>query len=371
MGSSVKKKKEKKKDFKVCMWGTFLWWYDIDKTPQKAKLKVGKARPKPENFTDTSFKSKCTLLARSDWTKIITNRSLAIVLNQQSLATSAPSTTLQFNHHLSLLTHKSDTQRRDSLSFLTTTISARPVNIPLPQPVSVILPALLPLILDGSNSVRRQLIRLLQSLPVGEVEDHVEELLLYVRAGMTHLAADIRVTAIEILDWLLEVAGQETVSCAGGWVKTLKCFLALLGWQNEDGVARWSSNKVSFGRAGSEGKALVKNLAVLASFVKAGLLPISETVEEDPVSSFPLWGAHYHTLPKRSDCYAHLNLFGPPREEENEMYEDREERQRIFHTRFQASVERGLEASRKEGGEVGRAAAVLARAVIEGSDITS
>ena len=40
MGSSAKKKKEKSKDFK------------------KAKLRVGKARPKPNNFTDTSFKSK-------------------------------------------------------------------------------------------------------------------------------------------------------------------------------------------------------------------------------------------------------------------------------------------------------------------------
>lgn len=41
MGSSSKKKKEKQKDF------------------QKPKLKVGKAKPKADNFTDTSFKAKC------------------------------------------------------------------------------------------------------------------------------------------------------------------------------------------------------------------------------------------------------------------------------------------------------------------------
>lgn len=40
MGSSARKKNEKRKDFK------------------KPKLKVGKARPKPDNFTDTSFKAK-------------------------------------------------------------------------------------------------------------------------------------------------------------------------------------------------------------------------------------------------------------------------------------------------------------------------
>jgi hypothetical protein len=44
MGSSAKKKKEKKKDF------------------QKTKLKVGKAKAKASNFTDTSFKSKGTVL---------------------------------------------------------------------------------------------------------------------------------------------------------------------------------------------------------------------------------------------------------------------------------------------------------------------
>lgn len=68
MGSSQKKKNEKKKDFQVCLpniktllaWALFLLSprtianYDI----QKPKLKVGKARPKAANVTDTSFRSK-------------------------------------------------------------------------------------------------------------------------------------------------------------------------------------------------------------------------------------------------------------------------------------------------------------------------
>lgn len=41
MTNSTKKKKEKKQDF------------------QKQKLKVGKARPKNTNATDTSFAAKC------------------------------------------------------------------------------------------------------------------------------------------------------------------------------------------------------------------------------------------------------------------------------------------------------------------------
>lgn len=46
MGSSAKRKAEKKKDF------------------QKPKLKVGKAAAKPSNFTDTSFRAKCMLIHR-------------------------------------------------------------------------------------------------------------------------------------------------------------------------------------------------------------------------------------------------------------------------------------------------------------------
>jgi len=127
MGSSQKKKREKQKDF------------------QKSKLKVGKSRPKASNYTDTSFRSK------------------AIVINQQSLKTDAPSSSTQFSHHISLLSSKSDVQRRESLAHLTTAIASRPVDVPLPQPVSLILPSVLPLFLDGSNAVRSQLLKLLRS----------------------------------------------------------------------------------------------------------------------------------------------------------------------------------------------------------------
>jgi len=364
-----KRKKTRRKTSKYACGSPSSGSTMLTQDPRKPSSRLERADPKPRisQTRVSNLNVRCCIAISHG---LVSLKDLpAIVLNRQSLTTAAPSTSLQFTHHLSLLTHRSDAQRRDSLSFLTSAITARGVNASLPQPVSVILPTLLPLILDGSNGVRGQLIRLLRFLPAGEVEDHVDELLLYIRAGMTHLAADIRASTIEILDWLLEVAGQETVSCTGGWVKTLKCFLALLGWQNDDGTTKWSSSKVSFGKAGSEGKALVQNLTVLASFLSVGLLPCSETIDEELASNFPLWDTHYHALPRRSNCFAHLNLFGPPRDEEAEMYEDREERRRIFHTRFQKPVERGLEASRKEGGEVGRAAAVVARAVIEGIDV--
>jgi len=343
MGSSSKKKKEKAKDFK------------------KPKLKVGKARPKPDNFTDTTFKSK------------------SIVLAKQSLTTTAPTQSAQFSHHLSLLSSKTSTQRRDSLAFLTTAITSRPVTSPLPQPVSMLPPKLNPLILDGSNGVRTQLLRLLRALPPQDIEPHIGQILLYVRAGLTHLAADIRCSATDILLWAAETCPSELVSCAGGWVKTLRCLLTVLHWHAPTPTMKpgagsaltnaWTSSRApTLGSTGSEGKLPVKTLNALAAFLRAGLVPPPES-ENGPYQSkwpFPLRHVEAHMLPTRSNAFAHLNLFGQPRDEEGEMYVEREERQQTFHQIFRATVEKGVDAAKKEGGEVGRAASGVGKAIEEG-----
>ncbi|KAI4196752.1 MAG: hypothetical protein LQ348_002247 [Seirophora lacunosa] len=332
MGSSAKKKKDKKKDF------------------QKSKLKVGKARPKPANFTDTSFKSK------------------SIVLNQQSLTRTAPSATSQFSHHVSLLTSRTDSQRRDSLSYLTTAISTRPTNAPLQQPVSVLLPKILPLTLDGSHGVRTQLLKLLRTLPTDDMEDHIEQVLLYIRAGITHLAADIRTSAMDTLMWASDFVGNALVSCPGGWVKTLKSLMAAQGWPLEITTSAWSSGKASFGKPGSDAKAMVKSLNALASLLRAGFDdPVRQDLDEGRTGhGFPLVDTALHLGSKKSNGFAHLNLFGPPRDEESQMYEDKEERQEVFQRRFQGSIERGLESAKQEGGEVGRAAAGVQKIIGEG-----
>ncbi|EEA22726.1 rRNA processing protein [Talaromyces marneffei ATCC 18224] len=343
MGSSTKRKKEKQKDF------------------QKPKLKVGKAKPKPANFTDTSFRSK------------------AIVLNQQSLSTNAPTSSSQFSHHLSLLSSKSDTQRKESLAHLTTSVSSRPVDSPLPQPVSVMIPKLVPLLLDASNSVRAQLLKFLKTLPTADIEAHAAQLLPYIRAGMTHLAADIRSSSVEALGWLVETAGGEVVSCPGGWIKTLNCFLSLLGWHTEES-AKWSSNRSSFGKAGSEGRPMVKALHALAEFLRAGISSEETAIQDASVTAiaghdtgvefFPLdLSVQQNMIPDRSAPYAYLNLFGQPRDAEGEMYESREDRLRVFGDMFRKAIERGVDNARKEGGEVGRASAAVFKVLRETREV--
>lgn len=330
MGSSAKKKREKKKDF------------------QKAKLKVGKARPKAANSTDTSFRSK------------------AIVINQQSLSLVAPPASSQFAHHVSLLTSRSDSQRKESLAYLATAIASRPVKSPIPLPMSTMLPKLCPLILDSNSNVRSQLLKVLQVLPEGEIAGHASEILPYVRAGMTHLAADIRLSAISVLSWLTLVAGNEILSCPGGWYRTLHCFMTVLGW-NGQGEAKWASNQPMFAKAGVEGKPMVRNVQVLAEFLTAGISDgvSAEDLDEDRQRSttFPLWDVKQHCLPTNSNAYAYLSLFGAPKDDENAMLESREERLRVFDENFRSMVDSNLDSAKKEGGELGRAAALVTKAL--------
>lgn len=246
---------------------------------------------------------------------------------------------------------------------MTSAIISNPHTVQLPQPSSVIIPAVQRLILDGSNSVRQQLMKLLQSLPVVDVASHVDQLLLHTRAAMTHLAVEIRMFGLELLDWLLAIAGDEVVSCAGGWMKMLKCFLSLLGWQNE-AHSKWSTTK-SYGKADS--KIQIKQMNVLAAFLRMGLDRAQNSASVASSSShFPLWQIEHHILSERSNAYAHLNLFGETRDEDAQMYEDREDRQRVFHDRAEISINTGVEQATKGGGELGRAAAQVRKVVKEG-----
>lgn len=286
------------------------------------------------------------------------------MINQQSLTTSAPTSVAQFAHYVSLASSsKSDAQRRDALSYLITQVSSQPVNAPIPVSAAIILPKFLPLILDGSQAVRTQLLKFLRLLPAKDVGDRAEFALLYIRAGMTHLAVEIRNDALTVLEWLVETAPEDVVACPGGWVKTLKAFMSMMGWAISVGSTKWSAAaKATFGKGG---KSFPRQITVLAQFLKAGLGRMTSDEYFRRGRFFPLCDADIHIIPAQSSPFAHLNLFGPGRDEEGEMYTERESRQRIFHRRFQAAVEKGIESAKKEAGEMGRAGAILEKVLLE------
>ncbi|CAK7217327.1 rRNA processing protein [Sporothrix bragantina] len=372
MGSSNRKKKEKQKDF------------------QKPKLKVGKAKAKPSNFTDTSFKTK------------------SITVNQQSLTEEAPDPAVQFRHNLSLAaTSRSDNQRRDALAFLTSQLSSgsgggrqgAAGNNSNPVGTAGILNKLLPLISDPAGPVRGQLLKLFRALPPNDVRPAAGKILLYIRAGITNLSSAVRDDALGALEWLLEVAGDELVACPGGWLKTLNGLGAMMGWVAAVQTNTFSStgaNSVSFSSSGwssapktsfagsstatlvkgggtggskaARGASFARQLAALTKFLEIGL----RREEPAPYSPQAYWDNLYRRQPSAASSgtssrtvsstinpFGHLNLFGAPRDEDSEMYADREDRQRVFAKRWQAAITKGIEEARREGGAVGRAAATL------------
>lgn len=280
-----------------------------------------------------------------------------IVLNQQ-LNVVAPSTSNQFLHHVSLLSSKSDSQRRESLAYLTTYISASQDGSSLPLTTSNLLDKLCPLILDGAGSVRNQLLKLIQVLPSDQLGDHIAKTLPYVRAGMTHLSRDIRMSALELLSWLITSVGRQLVSCAGGFYQTLDCFTTILGWRMFD-TKKWSSSKASFG---GDIKTTARVISVLSDFLHVALVDKQQSLLVNiKATEYPLWHLEHHAIPNKSNAFAYLNLFGQPREEENQILEDREDRLRLFNTRFRSIVDLGIDAARKEGGELGRAGGHLVK----------
>lgn len=191
---------------------------------------------------------------------------------------------------------------------------------------------------------------------------------------MTHLAADIRNDALSTLEWLLEAAKEDVVSAPGGWVKTLNAFVGMMGWGlgNNNGAGKWTSApKATFGKGG---KSFPRQILVLAQFLKVGLQnPASLGGGRGAVGhgtgrgrNFPYWDAESNAIPSRAGAFAYLNLFGAARDEEGEMYTEREARQRVFSRLFRPAVEKGMESAKKEGGELGRAAAVLGKVLMEG-----
>lgn len=343
MGSSTKKKKEKQKDF------------------QKPKLKVGKARPKNTNATDTSFTAR------------------SIVLKQQSLTEGGRDATALFKHNISLLSSKADQQRRDALAYLTTIALT---TSPLPIPAETIVTKAQPLILDSAAPVRTQLLKLLRALPPTDLTASIEPLLLYTRAGLSHLSSEIRLSSLETFDWLLTTNGPLTVSTPGGWTKTLRQFQNLLQWHDQTNsttttsatpkapatASAWTTSKTTSTKpTASSNKLLTHQLSTLSLLLSTGLKPPHHNphaLQTLATSAFPL-SSHYHShTSRKSNPYGYLNLFGAPRDVESEVYDSWEERREVFGVLgLREAFLKGVGEAKREAGEVGRLASGVEKVV--------
>jgi pre-rRNA-processing protein IPI1 len=179
--------------------------------------------------------------------------------------------------------------------------------------------------------------------------------------------------ALDVLDWLLQTDPEAIVSSAGGWVKTLRTSQNLLSWHDTTSMnalgtnGKWSTSKPT-SNLGSN-KLLVHQLTSLALLLTAGLTrPDLEKEQAEAARRaaklFPLWHTDAHMHAKKSNPFGYLNLFGAPRDVESEMYEDAEDRVGVFDgLGLKDAFSKGVKEAKKEGGEVGRAAAQVEKAL--------
>lgn len=277
----------------------------------------------------------------------------------------APYAMKVLEHHINLLRSKDKDKRIESLSFLATVYNTKDGRNLVS--ISVLLPKVLPLMLDGDLAVRSHVYAFTQAISKEDVEDHVDKMLLYTLAGITHIATDIRNSSLDILKRMLDLEGDALVSCAGGWCKLLKSLMTMQGWILEDTSSAWTSINTSSIEPDGKSKVKAKALLVLAYFLRVGFHDYpSEDQSGASTWGWPLTDTAAHMISPTTNAYGYLNLFGPPRDEEGEIYYDKEDRQKIFQKIFRERMERGLETARQESGEVGRAAADVQKAIKEG-----
>lgn len=280
-------------------------------------------------------------------------------MGHQSLSTEAPDAQQLFKHNLSLASSsKSDKQRREALAYLTSQMSTDPGANPVGT--RALLVKLLPLVSDSSTPARTQLLKLLRTLPEDEVKHSVEHIIVYLRAGITHLSSDISNDSLGVMEWLLDVADDELVTCPGGWVKTLSTFCATMGWSVSLSSGGWTSGARA-GLKAKDARNLTRQIIALSRFIEAGFR--AGTTKDRKASDY--WDNLYR-LPRAANAFEYLNLTDERRDEEGEMYSSREARQQVFHRRFLVGVSEGVERAKKEGGSAGRAASSLDQILQQG-----
>ena len=211
--------------------------------------------------------------------------------------------------------------------------------------------------------MRTQLLRTFKALRRDEVYDQAHKLLLHARVGMTHLSAGIRDTSMDMLAWALRLFPEELVTDSGGWTKTLRLFAVMLSWRMEG-----SANGPTLRHVEGNSRPALKILKTLELYLKAGLEPLPiEEADENRARPFPIADPYgQHRLPKRPNAFAYLGLFASHQSADDKVYMTREERQEVFGKELRDSFTTNLANEKREAGEIGRAAALVEKAIADG-----
>ncbi|SCW01209.1 LAFE_0D07492g1_1 [Lachancea fermentati] len=266
---------------------------------QKKKLKVGKAKAKPSNLTDTSFVARTISLPNQS--KINTNN---------SGTRDSTRTEEEVLKRISLCRHHSAVTRKETLVYFKQIIP-KVINS---KCITQMLSGCFPLICDEDMHVRIALLELLEE--IGEHDENVLKLhsrafVLFINSGMTHITPSVQRDSGKFLNCAIKYCGDEIVRSA--WIKILRGMFGVLGWSLEK---KSSKKTVSMGinsasvvnmNSSKAQKARDINLEALLNFVKCGCL--EETTENASVNDDNQFIFDKYMLPEFSQPYQHLKLF--------------------------------------------------------------
>ncbi|ORX63215.1 hypothetical protein DM01DRAFT_1331283 [Hesseltinella vesiculosa] len=197
MPNAKKKRAAKQEDFK------------------KKKLKVGKGKALPDNYTDTSFTSKSISLP---------NQSITEDKSQQITT----SRNLTLTDLLSKLKHYSGNVKKDGLSGMQELLGKHPELIV--TSLGEIVKGIVKLFIDSDRDVRKALHKFLQetfaNIEKVEIVPFVPLLLVYTSSALTHIMEDIRMDGTKLLEIWIDLVPE--IVCTNYWQRICDNFASLL-----------------------------------------------------------------------------------------------------------------------------------------------
>ncbi|KAI8334562.1 Rix1 complex component [Chlamydoabsidia padenii] len=213
MPNARKKKAAKNEDFK------------------KKKLKVGKNKALPDNYTDTSFTSKSISLPNQSITE---DKSKEITTGRN----------LTLTDLVTQLKHYNSGVKKDALSGLQELFSRHPHL--LVSSLSTVVNGIVKLFIDDDRDVRKALLKFLNDsftqVAKVDLEPFVPLLIIYTCSAMTHIMEDIRLDAIKLLDFWVNTVPEAITGKF--WKRISGNFISLLAVE---------SNSINISKSTSSG----------------------------------------------------------------------------------------------------------------------
>ncbi|KAG2216970.1 hypothetical protein INT45_011876, partial [Circinella minor] len=182
MPNARKKKAAKNEDFK------------------KKKLKIGKKKALPDNFTDTSFRSKSISLPNQSITE---DKSKQVTTRRN----------LTLTDLVTQVKHYSPGVRKDAILGLQELCATHPgtLNVSL----GIVVNGILKLFVDDDREVRKALLSFLQeSMPTIDkvnLAPFLPLLVMYTCSAMSHIFEDVRLDAVKLMDLWVNLASAAVV----------------------------------------------------------------------------------------------------------------------------------------------------------------